>query len=164
MISLSVTFDAPVRRGANLARPITMINRAMNDMADAKRMRNMSSFGKPEWTKKSSILKKTDTGEQLGTGANLARKITHIASEADGKLGWEKPDWAKKKVIKSTPHGQKVQQGENLAVAAEAKEKYQWEKPSWAKQGPQLKSTGKGQKLKEGDSLAKPITFPKGKN
>ena len=158
-----------VRKGANLARPITMINRAMNDMADAKRMRNMSSFGKPEWTKKSSILKKTDTGEQLGTGANLARKITHIASDAsrDGKLGWEKPDWAKKKPVKPTPQGQKVQKGQNLAKGitndVEVKEKYQWEKPSWAKKGPKLKSTEKGQKLKDGDSLAKPITFPKGK-
>ena len=155
-----------MRKGANLAKPITMINRAKNDRADAK----LLSFGKPAWTKKTDILKKTDTGEQLGTGANLARKITHIASDPNAKkeLGWEKPEWAKKKVVKSTPEGEKVQKGEYLSTGItnnqQAKEKYQWEKPSWATKGPKLKSTGRGQKLKDGDgNLAKPITFPKGK-
>jgi phage gpG-like protein len=89
----------------------------------------------------------------------------------DDTTSWQKPDWTTKKPIKSTQTGEKVQHGENLAgditkAAEHAEEKgIGWQKPAWATQGPQLKSTAKGEKLKQGNTdLARPITFPKGKN
>jgi len=89
---------------------------------------------------------------------------------SDDKLEWEKPDWAQQKTIKTTPAGQQVKSGVNLAseitnIHETADEKgIGWQKPAWATQGPNLKSTAKGEKLKLGaGDLARPITFPKGK-
>lgn len=89
----------------------------------------------------------------------------------DDQTSWQKPDWTKKTPIKTTQQGAAVKTGENLAseitnIKDQADTKgIGWQKPAWATQGPQLKSTTKGQKLKEGKSdLARPITFPKGKN
>ncbi|CAB9506786.1 expressed unknown protein [Seminavis robusta] len=90
---------------------------------------------------------------------------------SDDHLEWEKPDWATKKPIKTTETGAAIQSGQNLAsditnAAEVADEKgIGWQKPAWATGGPKLKSTAKGQKLKDGKTdLARPITFPKGKN
>jgi len=191
-----------VRKGHNLAKPITMINRVKNDMADAK----LLSFGKPSWTKnKQELLKATKAGEILGKGGdNLARKITHIASEINAacnddnddddnnndnnnnnlsgndsklrsnnssntNLAWEKPEWAKKKVIKTTSESEKLKSGASLSkpithIAKEVAEgvspeisKLAWEKPEWAKKKV-VKSTEFGEKVQKGENISCKIT------
>lgn len=89
----------------------------------------------------------------------------------DDTTSWQKPDWTTKKTTKTTHAGEAAKSGENLAseitnIKEQADDKgIGWQKPSWATQGAKLKSTSKGEKLKAGQAdLARPITFPKGKN
>ena len=91
----------------------------------------------------------------------------------DDATSWQKPDWTTKKTTKTTQQGAAAKTGGNLAseitnIKDQADEKgIGWQKPAWATQGgaANLKSTAKGEKLKSGQAdLARPITFPKGKN
>lgn len=89
----------------------------------------------------------------------------------DDTTSWQKPDWTTTKTTKTTQKGVAATSGENLAsnitnITDQAEEKgIGWQKPAWATGGPKLKSTAKGEKLKSGSNdLARPITFPKGKN
>lgn len=144
-----------VRKGANLAKPITMINRAMNDMMDAKRMAS-----RPSWSDKSEILNETNRGDALKSGGNLARNITHITSDPDAKekFGWQKPDWTKTSVVKESEKGAKMKKGEYISAGIthikddqQVTSKYGWEKPDWTKQKV-TKSTKEGEKVKKGES------------
>lgn len=151
-----------VRKGANLAKPITMINRALNDMMDAK----LLAWGKPEWAKKAEILKSTQLGNAVKQGGSLARKITHIASDPAYRkeLGWEKPEWTEKRMVKETEKGRAVKKGECISKAIthirddeEVTSKYAWEKPEWAKKK-MVRSTKEGEKVKKGEYLSTGIT------
>lgn len=88
----------------------------------------------------------------------------------DDSTAWKKPDWTKKKHIKSTEQGTQAKAAGNLAapitnIKEQADEKgIGWQKPAWAQNGAQLRTTDKGEKLKSKGDLARPITFPKGKN
>jgi hypothetical protein len=81
-----------VRKGANLAKPITMINRALNDMMDAK----LLAWGKPEWAKKTEILKQTQLGNAVKAGGSLARKITHIESARLGEARMDREEYGQR--------------------------------------------------------------------
>jgi len=119
-----------VRKGANLAKPVTHINRAMNDLMDKKLI-----WSKPEWAQKKSLLKKTEKGSDVKEGKTLEKNITAATSMDDPNIRWEKPEWAQKRVIKSTEKGESVLKGENLQRNSNDSPKLDlaWEKPDWAK-------------------------------
>jgi hypothetical protein len=159
---------------------------------------------KPEWTKEKK-LRSTGKADLLKqNGGNLAKPITHPLGKGDGvnkyvrpedilqstngagqekQIGWEKPEWAMKKVLRATGKAEILQRDGNLekpitnpvgkgdginkyvrpeeilsnAVVKEDKQ-IGWEKPDWTKKAV-LKPTKKGDLLKSGGEIARPITF-----
>lgn len=89
---------------------------------------------KPDWTKK-PILKPTEKGQQLKTAGTLEKPITFPLGKGEGintevqpdvvlrnkvtgeekTIGWEKPDWTKKPVLKATGKGEALRSGVEIA-------------------------------------------------
>lgn len=113
-----------VKEGANIAVPVTNIR----DVVDTEKQD--LAWKKPDWTKNVK-LKSTGKGDKLKTEGNLAKPITnlpHIGKDFDKdepgaaqfdehgkKIEWEKPDWTKKPVLKTTQKGEKVKSGETIS-------------------------------------------------
>jgi len=111
-------------------------------------------------------------------------KSFHVEKDEAKPLGWEKPDWTKKPVLKKTLQGEAVKHGESLAKPvtfpvgkgdvvnrraqpdevlmykggpdAEEERDLSWKKPSWATNSP-LKQTSLGVALKSGKDIHRPI-------
>ncbi|CAB9501455.1 expressed unknown protein [Seminavis robusta] len=138
-----------IRKGANLAIPITEIKARMD----------------PDSTLHDSV---DSLNQSLNMSMNLSQK----------NIDWEKPAWAKGAKLRKTEAGQAARQGVNLnksgkgpeAAGGEAsaaslnasvtltQKNIGWEKPSWAS-NPNLKRTSTGEKMKTTGTLAKPIIF-----
>jgi len=149
----STSVGQKVKAGSNLSKPVTMVNANKDVTRDVN------------FTANPNILKSTEQGSTARSGENLAVPITNISEVAQkegDKLGWEKPNWAKKPVLKSTDKGEKAKEGSNLASEVthinESENKIGWEKPSWAKGGAKLRSTGNADTVKTGGNLSKEIT------
>lgn len=76
---------------------------------------------------------------------------------------WKKPDWTKKKVLRSTDNGEKFKKEGTLSVpitkiseVIQEKKNLGFEKPDWTKKKV-LKSSSKGEKLKKGETISRPI-------
>lgn len=87
------------------------------------------------------MVKPTTSGAKVKKGEALSMGITNN-DDAKEKYQWEKPEWAKKKVVKPTTEGEKLKKGEALSMGItnneDAKEKYKWEKPDWTQQAKQV--------------------------
>lgn len=89
------------------------------------------------------------------SNSNSANNQVYYTNKLERKnLDWQKPEWAQKPVLKSTPK----KEGGTIGPRISAEDKQiGWEKPAWATQNV-LKSTGRGEALKKGADIALPIT------
>jgi hypothetical protein len=83
--------------------------------------------------------------------------------EKQNSCAWEKPEWAKTKVLKRTNQGEVLKkQGSlqapitNISAAVGDKKNLAFEKPDWTKKN-MLRGTKKGEKLMNGDYISRPI-------
>ena len=100
-------------------------------------------------------LKLSINGDLLAAGSDIVKPITKATIiKKPANINYV----ANPKILRATPGGSKVWNGESLAAPvtqATSLKKYNWEKPSWV--SPQLHSTGVGEKLKTGADVTKPI-------
>ena len=118
--------------------------------------------------------------------SNVAQKVmSRRQEEIKKEYAWEKPEWAKKKTLRTTAAGQAVKKGADLQgpitqaphlkknnveeeeepkpklkhreAEKATKKNIEWEKPDWAKKT-KLKTTAAGEAVKKGVDLQAPIT------
>ncbi len=98
-------------------------------------------------------LKLSINGDLLAAGSDIVKPITKATIiKKPANINYV----ANAKILRATPGGSKVWNGESLAAPvtqATSLKRYNWEKPSWVR--PQLHSTG--EKLKTGADVTKPI-------
>ena len=88
-----------VKKGGNLAAPITNLPHQMDD----------GPFSKPEWT---DVVKP----EERQLEENLAKPITTLPHTDGGNdLSFKKPDWTKNPVLKESGKGEALKQGKEIA-------------------------------------------------
>ena len=91
-----------VKKGGNLAAPITNLPHQMDD----------GPFSKPEWT---DVVKP----EERHVEGDLAKPITNLphatAGDGNNDLAFKKPDWTKKPNLKESNKGEALKAGKEIA-------------------------------------------------
>jgi len=77
---------------------------------------NPLAWKKPDWTKK-KLLKKTEKGDLVKSGAYISAPVTNIKEVAETKkdLSFEKPDWTTNTKLRSTDKGEKLKKGDYIS-------------------------------------------------
>ena len=150
-----------VKNGGDLQAPITQLPHLKHTESDTEEVENVQAD--------ENVDEQAEQSQNESVETKKAEPLTAVAK----KCAWEKPEWAKQPMLRSTKAGQAVKTGGNLQVlitqAPELKQvedgpaprkRFNWEQPEWAKQSKRhfLRATEAGERVKTGQDLQRPIT------